>query len=108
VTSFQVPLYALALRAAPELAWTADATIEGGYVLLRGERKLLVRPIAAPMLALDVEARRDAGGTPIANRMVALVADAVAGRFDVEPRECSRFCAYRHVCRYQPPPEEGE
>jgi hypothetical protein len=111
-TSFQVPLYALALTAAPELAWAADAEIGGGYVLMRADRKVLVRPIATALLARDPEARRagaaDPSSVPIASRIVELVADAAAGHFDVAPRECSRFCAYRHICRYEPPPEESE
>ncbi len=114
--SFQLPLYAMGLRTAPDLAWSPEAEIEGGYVLVRGGRKALVRPIAASLLTLAPEARavdpEDAvaagGAVPIANRVVDLVADALEGRFDVEPRECSRYCAYRHVCRYEPPPEEDE
>jgi ATP-dependent helicase/DNAse subunit B len=109
--SFQIPLYAMALKAASDLTWEAQAEIEGGYVLLRGGRKLLMREMPQALLALTPETGRAPGGdqeAPIASRVVDLVADAVAGRFDVEPRECDPYCAYRHTCRYEPPPEEDE
>jgi hypothetical protein len=108
--SFQIPLYAMALRAAPDLTWQADAAIEGGYVLVRGGKKVVVKPLPEHLLTLAPGARADAGGhaAPVASRIIGLVADAVAGRFDVEPRECSAYCAYRYACRYEPPPEEDE
>jgi len=109
--SFQIPLYAMALKEASDLTWEAQAEMEGGYVLLRGGRKLLMREMPEALLALTPETRRAAGDdpeAPIASRVVDLVADAVAGRFDVEPRECDPYCAYRHTCRYEPPPEEDE
>lgn len=109
--SFQIPLYAMALRAAPELAWRADARVEGGYVLVRGGKKMLVKALPERLLALAPETRAGAegdDGVPVASRVVELVADAVAGRFDVEPCECSPYCAYRYACRYEPPPEEEE
>jgi len=111
-TSFQIPVYALALAASDDLTWAPDADIRGGYVLLRAGRKTVTRPLAPGLLARDPAERRTAesrgAAAPIANRIVELVAGALDGRFDVDPRECSPFCEYRHVCRYEPPPEEGE
>jgi hypothetical protein len=110
-TNFQIPLYALALTAAPELTWAPGATIDGGYVLMRAHRKEVVRPIDTAWLVRDPGARRAVGAgaiVPLASRIVELVEHAASGRFDVEPRACDRFCAYRHICRYEPPPEEGE
>ncbi len=111
-TSFQIPVYALALVASAGLTWAPEAEMRGGYVLLRADRKMRVRPIARGFLTRDPEARRTiaAAGTaaPIASRVIELVERAVDGRFDVDPSECSRFCNYRYICRYEPPPEEGE
>lgn len=105
-TSFQIPIYALALATAPDLRWADDAEIRGGYVLMRSERKLVVRQLPPHLVGRGA----DGPGEPpsLARRIIALVDAAAAGRFDVEPRECSRFCDYRHICRYEPPPEEGE
>jgi hypothetical protein len=109
VTGFQIPVYALGLLAAPELTWTPGAAVSGGYLLLRADRKSLVRPLPAPLLARDPQERRGApASSAIANRIIELVANAASGRFDVDPRECSRFCDYRHICRYEPPPDEDE
>jgi hypothetical protein len=111
-TAFQIPVYALALRAAPELRWRDDARIDAGYVLLRADQKHLTVTLDPDVLALDAETRRvrdTAASPPLANRIIALVEGAAAGRFDVAPRVCDPFCDYRLICRYQPPPpEEGE
>ncbi len=111
-TSFQIPVYALALTASPALTWTPEAQIRGGYVLLRADRKARIRPLAPVFLTHDAETRRAIADTgtpgPIASRAIELVQRAIDGRFDVEPNECSRFCDYRRICRYEPPPEEGE
>ena len=70
----------------------------------------MLRPIPRTLLTRDVETRRraPADAPPLANRIVDLVATAVAGRFDVAPRECDPYCDYRLMCRYEPPPEETE
>jgi hypothetical protein len=40
--------------------------------------------------------------------LAGLIASARAGRFDVAPAACDEWCAFRTVCRYQPPPLEDE
>ena len=109
-TSFQIPVYALALTASPMLAWAPDAKVRGGYVLVRAERKLRDRAIDPAFLVRDPETRRtmaaEGAAAPIASRVITLVERAVDGRFDVDPSDCSRLCEYRHICRYEPPPEE--
>lgn len=109
-TSFQIPLYALAIDAAPDLVWAPGAEIIGGYVPLRSQRKGVLRPMPHGLLTRDPAARAAAGADapPIANRIIALVAEAAAGRFDVAPRACDPYCAYSRICRYEPPPEEDE
>ncbi len=110
-TSFQIPLYAFALSAAEDLRWAPGADVSGGYVPLRSHRKRVVRPMPAALLVREPDARRTVASdapAPIASRIVDLVASAVAGRFDVAPRECSPHCDYRLVCRYEPPPPETE
>jgi len=111
-TSFQIPVYALSLRASPELRWAPDAVIEAGYVLLRADDKRLTEGLSIDVLALDPSVRRDwprdAANRPIANRIVELVDAAIAGGFEVAPRLCDPRCAFRLICRYQPPPPEEE
>jgi RecB family exonuclease len=111
-TAFQIPVYALALRAAPDLVWTPYATLTGGYLLLRAEEKRLTTLLAPALLEIDPQARRAFGtgtpGNPFANRIVELAAAAASGRYDVDPHPCDPYCHYRHACRYQPPPEENE
>jgi hypothetical protein len=111
-TAFQIPIYALALRTASDLVWAPEATVGGGYLLLRAEEKRVMAPLAPALLEIDPHTRRAFGaddpGRPFANRIVELAAAAANGRFDVDPRPCDRYCHYRHVCRYQPPPEEDE
>jgi hypothetical protein len=111
-TAFQIPVYALALRAQSDPPWAESAAIAGGYLLLRADRKRVTRELAAPYLVLDPAARRafaaDDPQRPVASRIVELVARAAEGRFDVDPTLCDRWCEYRHLCRYQPPPVEDE
>ena len=52
------------------------------------------------------DARRQA--LLVAVKLADLDLGADLGMGDVEPRECDPYCAYRHVCRYEPPPEEDE
>jgi len=44
----------------------------------------------------------------IPERIRALAAAARSGRFDVDPNPCDEWCAFRGVCRYQPPPPEED
>jgi ATP-dependent helicase/DNAse subunit B len=90
-TAFQIPVYLIAAAGAvPDVA--ADATIEGGYLVLLADDKEVVRSFTPAEL--------DA----VAGRIRALVRAASAGRFDVDPDPCDPYCAYRAVCRYQEPP----
>jgi RecB family exonuclease len=94
-TSFQVPVYLLG--ALGEVgAIPADATLEGGYLVLFGERKEVVAEFTPQ--ALD----------QVVRRIAALVARARQGRFDVDPDPCDPYCPYRAVCRYERPPLEEE
>jgi len=44
---------------------------------------------------------------PVAERIIALVGEALDGRFDVDPRQCDDWCPYRTVCRYYKTAEPG-
>jgi hypothetical protein len=50
----------------------------------------------------------DGGPDAVIGRIRTLVGGARTGRFDVDPAVCDRWCAYRGVCRYQPPPLEED
>lgn len=97
-TDFQLALYLMAAldRYAGELL--PDAALEAGYVVLRALEKFQTHPVPRAMFEPDPKARADE--PPIAERILALVAEATAGRFDVDPLECDEYCPYRAVCRY--------
>jgi hypothetical protein len=58
-----------------------------------------------PRDLVDPDSRRRAAAKnsnrrPVAERIIALVDEATAGGFDVDPRQCDDWCPYRTVCRY--------
>lgn len=106
VQSLQIPVYLLAVveLAGPE---GVAARLTGGYVLARDTP-------AQQIVECEISHARlgTAAGAPgersIAEHVLALVAAAREGRFDVEPHPCVPYCAYRGVCRYQEPPLEDD
>jgi ATP-dependent helicase/DNAse subunit B len=99
VTAFQIPLYLEAGRRLL-LRENEQADLRGALVAVLappGEREKVT------LRTLDEEKLAEV--TRVAQQ---LVAAAAAGRFDVDPVECDRWCPYRVVCRYQPPPLEDE
>jgi ATP-dependent helicase/DNAse subunit B len=95
-TSFQVPLYVIA--AAGESTRDPGPALEGGYfapLAARSKRSKLRDFDRAGLQAVEAEVR-------------ALVGTVRAGRFDVAPRLCDEWCAFRTVCRYLPPPVEED
>ena len=98
-TAFQLPVYLLGALA-KEIAGVSPSTeLEGGFLVLlaRRQQQRLTELLPRTLLEVDVTAR-----------IHALAARARAGRFDVDPDPCDPWCAYRSVCRYQPPPLEDE
>jgi hypothetical protein len=89
---------------------TADATLEAGYLVLRNRDKEQIAPVERGLIDPDPTGRAAAkktGEPPVAERIIALVDDALAGRFDVDPRQCDDWCPYRTVCRYYKAAEPG-
>jgi ATP-dependent helicase/DNAse subunit B len=86
--SLQLPIYLIGALAEfkPELA--ANYSVEAGYLILRGRKKDLLKRFTPE------------GLMPVADRLIELTASAIAGRFDVDPLECSEFCGFRRLCRY--------
>ena len=81
----------------------ADATLEAGYLVLRNRDKAQIATVERALVDLDPKRRAAAKKSdehPVADRIIALVDDALAGRFDVDPRQCDDWCPYRTVCRY--------
>jgi RecB family exonuclease len=98
VTAFQVPLYLAAAEAAFGMGRTP--------VLLEGRLVASYAPVGRKDVARSLS-RETVDDT--LDRVAALARDAAAGRFDVDPRSCDEWCAFRTVCRYvRPPTEEGE
>jgi RecB family exonuclease len=98
VTAFQVPLY----LAAAEAAFGAGR----GQVTLEGRLVASYAPVGRKDVARSLSREAIDGAL---DRVAALARDAAGGRFDVDPRSCDEWCAFRTVCRYvRPPTEEGE
>ena len=107
-TGFQIPVYLLGALDAARAGVGDATTLEGGYLVLLapGDSKRAVEPLSRALLGL--EPWNGEGTVPITERIRRLVAAARAGRFDVNPDPCDERCAFRSVCRYQPPPLEDD
>jgi PD-(D/E)XK nuclease superfamily protein len=103
---FQIPVYLLGALAAGIDGVGDETRFEGGYVVLLVADKWVVQEMPRALLGLVPPAPGAPAAIP--SRIEELVAGVRAGRFDVDPHPCDRFCAYRTVCRYQPPPVEDE
>ncbi len=83
-----------------------DVELRAGYVVLRSRDKKQKQAIfPVPRHLLDPAPgppphASAAGEPPVPERILALVGDALAGRFDVDPRRCDDWCPYRAACRY--------
>jgi ATP-dependent helicase/DNAse subunit B len=102
---FQMPVYAMGAvqQFASQLAPAAE--IEASYIVLKSREKE-TEPKQVDRRELETDPARRLqliadGVEPIADRVIAIVAQAVAGRFDVDPLDCSFYCLYRRVCRYR-------
>ncbi len=96
--AFQIPVYLMGALEEFRSELAPDVKLEGGYLLLRGRQPELIKEIPSDLVdpANDARERID---DPVADRIVAIVREASAGRFDVDPRHCSDHCPYRPVCR---------
>ncbi|HVB78925.1 MAG TPA: PD-(D/E)XK nuclease family protein [Candidatus Binataceae bacterium] len=102
-TDFQLPVYLMGALDEFGGRLTADATLEAGYLVLRNRQKEQVSEVARALVDPDPKRRAAAAKSnppPVAERIIALVGEALAGRFDVDPRQCDDWCPYRTVCRY--------
>jgi ATP-dependent helicase/DNAse subunit B len=102
-TEFQLPVYLMGALSEFGERLAADATLEAGYLVLRNRDKEQIARVDRTLIDSDPKRRaaaKKSGKHPVAERIIALVDDALAGRFDVDPRQCDDWCAYRTVCRY--------
>ena len=111
-TEFQLPVYLMGALNEFGERLAADATLEAGYLVLRNREKEQIAPVARALVDPAPERRTAAMNSdeykyPVADRIVALVDEALAGRFDVDPRQCDDWCPYRTVCRYYKTIERG-
>ena len=111
-TDFQLPVYLMGALSEFGERLAADATLEAGYLVLRNREKEQIGPVARALVDLAPDRRAAAMKSdeykyPVADRIVALVDEALAGRFDVDPRQCDDWCPYRTVCRYYKTTERG-
>lgn len=102
-TSFQLPVYLMGALSEFSKQIAEDAALKSGYLILRNGDKLQVESVSRGLVDPDPARRAKAaasGINPVAERILALVDDALDGRFDVDPRRCDDWCPYRNVCRY--------
>jgi superfamily I DNA/RNA helicase len=93
----QMPVYALGAAEHFRSELSSQAEVEVSYIALKSRAKAS-EPQQIPRTLVET-----AGHKTIASRILDLVASAIAGRFDVDPLECSAYCSYRRVCRYRKP-----
>ena len=96
-----MPVYALGAAERFRSEMPAEAEVEVGYIALKNRDKES-EPQSIPLAVLGSPLESTAEKT-VAARILNLVADAVAGRFEVDPLQCSEYCPYRRVCRYHKP-----
>jgi hypothetical protein len=102
-TDFQLPVYLMGALNEFSGRLAPNATLEAGYLVLRNRDKEQSNLVERALVDPDTERRAAAMKSdeyPVAERIVALVDEALAGRFDVDPRQCDDWCPYRTVCRY--------
>jgi ATP-dependent helicase/DNAse subunit B len=102
-TDFQLPVYLMGALNEFSERLAPNASLEAGYLVLRNRHKeqsnLVERALVDPDPGRRAAALKS-NEYPVAERIVALVDEALAGRFDVDPRQCDEWCPYRTVCRY--------
>jgi ATP-dependent helicase/DNAse subunit B len=107
VTEFQLAVYLMAAIEEFRHQLAPNVVLEAGYLVLRHVNKLTSSLIPLALVETDprLRARRiDSGAAPsVADRVIEIVASAVAGQFDVDPLGCDEYCPFRRVCRYEKP-----
>ena len=102
-SDLQMPVYLLGAVAQLREQLAPDATVQASYIALK-HREKETAPLVVPLQLLGPanEAAAAARGVAgVADRVLELVGGALDGRFDVDPLECSDFCPYRPVCRFE-------
>jgi len=95
-SDLQMPVYLLGATDHFRAQLAPDAIVQAGYIALK-HRDKETKPLVVPLELLVSTARRRGN---VATRVRELVSDALDGRFDVDPLECSEWCPYRPVCRF--------
>jgi ATP-dependent helicase/nuclease subunit B len=96
-TDLQMPVYLLGAITQLHDRLASGVAVEASYIALQRREKEAV-PLGVPLELLD---SRAPGVATVAARVRELVSDAMDGRFDVDPLECSDWCPYRPVCRFE-------
>ncbi len=97
--AFQLPVYLMGALEEFRAQLAPGLKLEAGYLVLRSRKLENVHEIPPDLVDPDAAARAHSVD-PIPERILALAGDAIAGRFDVDPRKCEDWCPYRPVCRY--------
>ena len=104
IVAFQLPIYLMAAleRFRGELA--PNVKLEAGYLVLRNRDKSQEEAVPRARVETDPQSRAASarqGNPSLADEIIRLAHSAIRGEFDVDPRKCDDYCAYRRLCRYQ-------
>ena len=95
-TDLQMPVYLLGAITQLRDLLATDTVVEASYIALQ-RREKETAPLRVPLELLDPSTAATAS---VAGRARELIGSALAGRFDADPLECSDWCPYRPVCRF--------
>ncbi len=102
VTDLQMAAYLLGAVKELRDQLSPETVAEVSYIALK-HRKKETHPLSVPLAMLD-NVQTSPESSPrvvlLKDRVIDLVGQAVAGRFDIDPLECSDLCPYRRVCRF--------
>lgn len=102
VADLQMAVYLLGAMAELREQFSSQVTAEASYIALK-DRAKETSPCQVPLEMLE---NRDApddsasGVVRMKDRVLGLVKQALAGRFDIDPLECKEWCPYRRICRF--------
>jgi RecB family exonuclease len=97
VSDLQMPVYLLGASTQLARRLAPKAMFEASYIALQNRAKE-----TAPQ-AIPHELLESGPDGLVVERIRELIGDARAGRFEADPIECSDWCPYRPICRFEKP-----
>jgi ATP-dependent helicase/DNAse subunit B len=102
VADLQMAAYLMGAVEGLQGQFAPEVVAEASYIALRDRGKETPpREVPIAMLESDEGPSRSEPGTwRMKDRIIGLVNQALAGRFDIDPQECMNWCPYRRICRF--------